>query len=201
MISNDPVLASSARILDASYAIIGTGFVVSIFRDNTHALVLASTSTIERSATQSIHLLQKNIYVTFHVDAEQHIWEASVPDWLASEGENVCALVIKGDGKLPARLRTLPLSLASNLEGRKVSIFGYSDVHSTLFEGAWRYCEICRPGPRHQITNDLFLQLETQDMPDGYKGSPIWDDVHRHVLGMVTHIEYNGTKKLDRPIR
>lgn len=196
MISNDPVLASSVRILDANSAVIGTGFVVSIFRDNTHALVLTSTSNIEHAVSQPIYTFQGNVSVTFHADPGQQIWEASIVDGLPSDVENVCTLVIQGKEKLPPRLRTLPLSLSTNLEGRQVSIFGYPEIRSSHMEGSWRYCEICRLGPRHRLTDDWFLQLEIQDLPDGYKGAPIWDDVHRHVLGMITYIEHPSESEL-----
>jgi WD40 repeat protein len=189
MASNDPVRASSVRILDAQQCVIGTGFVVSIFRDNTHALILTSTSVIEHAVSQPINRIRQNIYVTFYVDHEEHPWKASILDWLGSERENACALIVQGNSKLPAQLRTLPLSLASNLDGRKVSIFGYPGT-SLLFDGSWQYSEFCRPGPRHRITDDVFLQLDIQNWSDGYKGAPVWDDTHRSVLGMITHTEH-----------
>src|SRR6266487_2561740 len=182
----DPVLAGIVGILDVHGQIVGTGFVISYSPAHKRGLIATSTDVVERATLLSIEdALSEKVHILFHNDPSQEPWEASIQSWSASSREDIN--ILKVEGKFPSRVRSLPLSLATKPEGRKVSIFGYPP-NNDKFVGEWRHWDVCRPGPKHAKTGLFFLQLESKVITSGYSGAPVWDDAHRNVIGIVTQI-------------
>ncbi|MBA2394257.1 MAG: hypothetical protein H0V70_16125, partial [Ktedonobacteraceae bacterium] len=145
-----------------------------------------STRVVERATSLPIEeALREKVQVIFHLDSSNTQLGASIQSWSLSAREDVS--VLRVEGPLPKRTRTLPLSLATAQEGRKVSIFGYP-TNADTFLGEWKCCDICRPGPKQIKTELPFLQLDSQLIVDGYSGAPVWDDERRKVIGLVTQV-------------
>ncbi len=181
----DPILAGIVCILNTQSRIVGTGFLISHVPGQ-YGLIATSTRVIERATSLSIEeSLQETVQVIFQPDASNKPWKASIQSWSLSSREDVS--VLRVEGALPKRTRTLPLSLATAPEGRKVSMFGYPP-NVDNFLGAWICCDICRLGPKRVKTEIPFLQLDSQLITDEYSGAPVWDDEHRKVIGLVTQV-------------
>jgi WD40 repeat protein len=182
----DPILAGIVRILNIQNQIVGTGFLISHAPERQYGLIATSTRVIESATSLPIEeSLQKTVQVIFHLDPSNTQWEASIQSWSLSSREDVS--VLRVEGSLPKRVRALPLSLATALEGRKISLFGYpANAHNFL--GEWRYCDTYRSGPKQIKTEIPFIQLDSQLFTDGYSGAPVWDDEHRKVIGLVTQV-------------
>lgn len=180
----DPILAGIVRILTTKNQIVGTGFLISHVPERQYGLIATSTRVIERATSLPIEeSLREKVQIIFQSDSSNKQWEASIQSWSSSSREDVS--VLRVDGSLPKRVRTLPLSLATGSEGRKVSLFGYP-TDADIFLGAWRYCDICRLGPKQVKAEIPFLQLDSHLITEGYSGAPVWDDERRKVIGLVT---------------
>jgi WD40 repeat protein len=177
----DPILAGIVRILNAHDQVVGTGFLISHSPERRYGLIATSTRVIEQATSLPIEeALSETVHLIFQLDPSNALWNGSILSWSSSSREDVSILQI--EGTLPKQTRTLPLSLATASEGRRVSIFGYP-ANSNDFLGAWRYCDICRPGPKHVKTELAFLQLDSPLITVGYSGAPVWDDERRKVSG------------------
>ncbi len=182
----DPILAGIVRILNTHDQIVGTGFLISHSPERQYGLIATSTRVIEQVTASPIEQsLQETIPLIFEHDASKTRWNGSIQSWSSSAREDVSILRIEGD--LPKQVRTLPLSLATTTEGRRVTLFGYP-TNTSDFRGAWVYCDTCRPGPRQVKTEFPFLQLDSPLITDGYSGAPVWDDARRRVIGLVTQV-------------
>ncbi len=192
VVTYDPILAGIVRILNRHNQVVGTGFLISHSPEQQYGLIATSSRVIEQVTTLPIEQsLQETIPVIFHPDSSHTQWDASIELWSSSSREDVS--VLKIDGILPKQVRTLPLSLATAPEGRRVTIFGYPANTDDLL-GAWRYCDICRPGPKQVKTELPFLQLDSPLITDGYSGAPVWDDARRRVIGIVTRVVSQDTQ-------
>lgn len=178
----DPFLAGIVRIHDAQDHIIGTGFIFRLVPDL--AMIATCTHVVQEALAGTLLEEGKTICLSFDVDPTHNLYKATVYKYLPVHEEDVA--ILKADGVLPNKIRSLPLARAALSGNRQISAFGYPVV--TGFIGSWAHSEFCRVGTLQTSTSKRWLQLESRIITGGFSGAPVWDDSRCKTIGMVSKI-------------
>ena len=172
------ISAGLVRILRPDGTTSGTGFLVSA------SGLIATCSHVVQDLDSQNRSDPRPVKVTISFNATGDRREARVvPEWWREVSqEDVAILQLEGD--LPPGIQPLLLGSSSGTRGHRFDSYGFPRARSEKgLHGYGTVGDLVPVEPGRSL-----LQLTSNEVTQGFSGAPVWDEVKRRVVGMVTEI-------------
>jgi hypothetical protein len=162
---------SIVKILNRKKRLVGTGFVL-------EGRFIVSCAHVIENAGYKIGDTVKVRFLNI-----ENLFNATILEdfWRNREKEDIAFL--KLDNELPFDIMALPLGSFHKDDQNPFETFGFADLNP--MGGILAKGEIL--GSIH-LEGVEVLQLRSQEVTSGFSGAPVWDPIHKQIVGMITSI-------------
>jgi hypothetical protein len=179
------LMAGLVRIFRPDGATAGTGFLV----DET-GLIVTCSHVVQDHEEQGREPRPEEVKVVFGGGGAQRNQRIArvIPEWWSGfEAYDVAFL--QCEGALPERTKPLPLGFSSGTEGRKFKTFGFPQVNSVWgVAGKGEVGDLTRIDLGGADFSRPVLQINSNEVTNGFSGAPILDVRSARVIGMASAI-------------
>jgi WD40 repeat protein len=181
--SSGELMRGVVRILAPDGATAGTGFLV--HQDG----FIATCSHVVQSIKDQEGNPPRPEKVRVRFRATGTEVEALVVHWSPFTLADVAILKLMGD--VPPGIEPLPLGTSAGVKGHKLETFGFPEAE--WIDGLSGGGDILAPTQRCGFP---LLQVRSTEITAGFSGAPVWDQLRRRVIGMITL--FTATDKFGR---
>lgn len=163
---------SVVSVLNRQGQIVGTGFVAGprLIVTCAHVVVQAGSGP------------GQTITISFHQGFARKVVWVRAEWWSDKDAFDVAGLELDAGADLPKGVKPLPVVDSTGCADHAFTVFGYAPFGELA--GLWAKGQI--QGNVVERDGRPLLQLDSQNLAPGMSGAPVWDDVKRAVVGLVT---------------